>query len=59
MNVLEKLGIGIIDKYIMKKYLQTFFYSVLLFTLIAILIDISEKTDDFIKNKPPLKVLIS
>ncbi len=58
MKVLEKLGIGIIDRYIMKKYLQTFFYSVLLFTLIAILIDISEKTDDFIKNKPPLKVLI-
>lgn len=39
-------------------YLQTFFYSVLLFTLIAIFIDISEKIDDFIKRKPPLSVLI-
>ena len=49
----EKLGIGIIDKFIIKKYLATFFYSVLLFTLIAIFIDISEKMDDFIKRKPP------
>jgi lipopolysaccharide export system permease protein len=54
----QKLGIGIIDRYIIKKYLQTFFYSVLLFTFIAIFIDISEKMDDFIKNKPPLKVLV-
>lgn len=52
------LGIGIIDRYILKKYLQTFFYSVLLFTFIAIFIDISEKIDDFIKRKPPLLVLI-
>jgi lipopolysaccharide export system permease protein len=56
--MLEKLGIGIIDRYIIKKYLQTFFYSVLLFTFIAIFIDISEKMDDFIKRKPPLYVLI-
>ncbi len=54
----QLLGIGIIDRYIIKKYLQTFFYSVLLFTFIAIFIDISEKMDDFIKNKPPLNVLI-
>lgn len=51
-------SLGILDKYILKKYLQTFFYSVLLFTLIAIFIDISEKIDDFIKRKPPLSVLI-
>jgi lipopolysaccharide export system permease protein len=54
----EKIGIGIIDRYIIKKYLQTFFYSVLLFTFIAIFIDVSEKMDDFIKRKPPLLVLI-
>ncbi|GAB1447954.1 MAG: LptF/LptG family permease [Bacteroidetes bacterium] len=51
-------SLGILDKYILKKYMQTFFYSVLLFTLIAIFIDISEKMDDFIKRKPPLSVLI-
>jgi lipopolysaccharide export system permease protein len=52
------LGIGILDRYILKKYLQTFFYSVLLFSLIAIFIDISEKMDDFIKRKPPLTTLV-
>lgn len=56
--MLKKLGIGILDRYIISKYLQTFFYSVLLFTFIAIFIDISEKMDDFIKRKPPLSVLI-
>lgn len=56
--MLEKLGIGVLDRYIIKKYLQSFFYSVLLFTFIAIFIDISEKMDDFIKRKPSLYVLI-
>lgn len=58
MDILGKIGIGILDRYIIKKYLQTFFYSVLLFTFIAIFIDVSEKMDDFIKRKPPLSVLI-
>ena len=50
--------LGIIDRYIMKKYISTFLFCVLLFTLIAIFIDISEKMDDYIKNKPPLSVLV-
>lgn len=50
--------LGIIDKYIMKKYLSTFLFCVLLFSLIAIFIDISEKMDDFIKNKPSMYVLV-
>lgn len=57
-QLLEKLGVGIIDRYVLSKYLQTFFYSVLLFTFIAIFIDISEKMDDFIKRKPSLQILI-
>lgn len=55
---LSDLRLSIIDRYIIMKYLKTFFYSVLLFTLIAIFIDISEKMDDFIKRKPPLSVLV-
>jgi lipopolysaccharide export system permease protein len=57
-NILKFFQLGIIDRYILKRYLSTFFYAVLLFTLIAIFIDISEKIDDFIKKKPPLSVLI-
>jgi lipopolysaccharide export system permease protein len=39
-----------IDWYILKKFLVTFFFCVFLFTLIAVVIDISEKTDDFAKS---------
>jgi len=57
-KIYDKLGIGILDRYIMRKFLSTFLYSVLLFSLIAVFIDISEKIDDFIKRKPPLEVLV-
>lgn len=37
----------IVDRYILKKYLTTFIFCLMLFTVIAVVIDISEKTDDF------------
>ncbi len=40
-----------IDWYILKKFLSTFFFSIFLFTIIAVVIDVSEKTDDFVKSK--------
>ena len=40
-----------IDSYILKKFLFTFFFCILLMTLIVVVIDISEKTDDFVKSK--------
>lgn len=39
-----------IDWYILKKFLSTFFFCMLLFTVIAVVIDVSEKTDDFVKS---------
>ncbi|MDB5231719.1 MAG: YjgP/YjgQ family permease [Chitinophagaceae bacterium] len=39
-----------LDWYILKKFLITFFFCILLFTIIAVVIDISEKTDDFVKS---------
>jgi lipopolysaccharide export system permease protein len=36
-----------LDWYILKKFLATFFYSLILLTLISTVIDISEHTDDF------------
>jgi lipopolysaccharide export system permease protein len=41
----------IIDKYIVSKYLSTFFFCLLLFTAIVVVVDISEKTEDFSKSK--------
>ncbi|MEO0041650.1 MAG: hypothetical protein RL329_1098 [Bacteroidota bacterium] len=40
----------ILDRYIVKQYLQTFFFVVLVFTLIACVIDFSEKVEDFAKS---------
>ncbi|MEP6675168.1 MAG: LptF/LptG family permease [Ferruginibacter sp.] len=48
-----------IDWYILKKYLVTFFFCLLLFTVIAVVIDISEKTDDFVKSKLPVHRIIT
>ena len=42
-----------IDSYILKKFLTTFFFCILLMTMIVVVIDISEKTDDFVKSKLP------
>jgi len=39
-----------LDWYIIKKFLFTFFYCLVLFTVIAIAVDSSEKTDDFVKT---------
>ena len=47
-----------IDKYILSKYLTSFFFCLLLFTAIVVVIDISEKTEDFVKSKlPAVKIL--
>jgi lipopolysaccharide export system permease protein len=40
-----------IDRYILQKYLLTFVFCLLLFTVIVVVVDISEKTDDFVKSK--------
>lgn len=39
-----------LDWYIIKNFLVTFFYSIFLFTVIAVVIDLSEKTDDFVRS---------
>lgn len=38
-----------IDWYILKKFIVTFIFCMLLFTVIAVAVDSSEKTDDFVK----------
>lgn len=47
-----------LDLYIIKKFLGTFFFTVLLFLAIAVVIDISEKIDDFVENSAPLKAIV-
>ena len=38
-----------LDWYILKKFLSSFFFSIILFAFITVVIDVSEKTDDFVK----------
>ena len=40
----------ILDWYILKKLLTTFFFCIFLFTVIAVVVDISEKTEDFVRS---------
>ena len=47
-----------IDKYIIKKFILTFFIALLLIIGIVILFDISEKINKFVENKAPLKAVI-
>ena len=47
-----------IDWYIIKKFLGTFFFTIILIILIVIIFDISEKLDDFLKNHAPLYEII-
>ena len=39
-----------IDWYIIKKFLVTFFFCMFIMTTLAVAVDISEKTDDFVKS---------
>ena len=39
-----------LDWYILKKFLAVFFFAIFLFAVIAVVIDASEKTDDFVKS---------
>lgn len=47
-----------IDRYIVVKFLSTFFFALALIIAVAIVIDLAEKIDDFIQNKATTKQLI-
>lgn len=50
--------ISIIDRYIIKKFLGTFVFSIILIISIAVVFDINEKLDKFLTNKAPLYEII-
>jgi lipopolysaccharide export system permease protein len=57
-EVIKSLRIGIIDYYIIKKFLGTFFFSIVLILAIAIVFDFSEKIDDFMERGAPIRAII-
>jgi lipopolysaccharide export system permease protein len=48
-----------LDWYILKKFLTTFFFAIFLFAIISVVVDISEKTDDFVKSHLTVKKIIT
>jgi len=47
-----------LDLYIIRKFLGTFFFSIVLILSIAIVFDLTEKMDDFFENQIPLSEII-
>lgn len=48
----------ILDRYIIQKFIITFFFAIFLLSAVAVVIDITEKIDDFINNNAPLHAII-
>jgi lipopolysaccharide export system permease protein len=57
-KIVRLLGLKIIDVYIIRKFLGTFFLAISMILSIAVVFDISEKIDDFIENGATLKRIV-
>jgi lipopolysaccharide export system permease protein len=51
-------GLKRIDTYIIKKFLGTYFFSILLILSISVVFDLTEKLDNFVEHNAPLKSII-
>lgn len=56
--VVESLKIKLIDAYIIRKFLGTFFFSLALILTIAVVFDFAEKIDNFMEKAAPAKAII-
>ncbi len=54
MNLIKKL-----DWYIIKKFLSTFFFAIMILAVISCVIDYSEKVDNIVQKKAPLLVVLN
>lgn len=57
-KIIDLLGIKRIDKYIIRKFLGTFFFSLVLILTIAVVFDFAEKIDNFMERSAPVKAII-
>lgn len=55
---MTKLGFKIIDLYIIRKFIGTYFYAILLIVGIAVVFDVTEKIDDFMEKGAPLSAIV-
>ena len=52
------LGLKKIDLYIIKKFLGTYFFAIILIISIAIVFDLAEKVEDFLEKSAPVKAIV-
>ena len=52
------LGLKKIDIYIIKKFLGTYVFTILLIISVSVMFDFNEKVDNFLKNSAPAKAII-
>ena len=50
--------IKLIDRYIIGKYLGTFLFTMIIFSVVIVIFDVSEKLDDFYKNNAPFSKVV-
>ena len=50
--------LSILDKYIVRKFLSTFFFMLGIIMLFAMVFDVSEKLSEFISNKAPVSAIV-
>ena len=55
---MNKWKLTIIDRYIIKKFLGTFFFALILIICIAVIFDLAEKIDDFMEKKATITGII-
>ena len=47
-----------LDLYIIRKFLGTFFFSLVLILCIVVVFDLSEKLEKFLENEAPVKAIV-
>jgi lipopolysaccharide export system permease protein len=57
-KIIAFLKLKLIDKYIIKKFLGTFFFCIVLILTIAVVFDFAEKIDNFMEKQAPVKAII-
>jgi lipopolysaccharide export system permease protein len=57
-EVIGLLRIKLIDAYIIRKFLGTFFFALVLIMTIAVVFDFTEKVDNFMERQAPVKAII-
>lgn len=57
-TTLSHLKVKLIDRYIIRKFLGTFFFSLVLILTIAVVFDFAEKIDNFMEREAPVKAVI-